>query len=199
MAKKQIIEINYWKYVNNKFMSSFEFDGNVSLAIYKSLEFTEIVEFINKIPFLTKILYVSFTKTYDSVKNDFKELKPNIFMIDCVSSQLFTKEPEKDCIFLPEPKSLYELVDIIKDTLSTINIDFIIIDSISQFNISYNNREEYKKLLDIKSTFKKLSSVKRFGTIFFFDEHSALTKHIPFNAFDYVLKIEVLSESLPWE
>src|SRR5574341_2696538 len=127
----EVVAVNYWKSVNNEFKRIMLDFWNTFLLIHDSLEFNDIVGFLNKIPYPGKIMYISLTKTSDSIKPELKNLKSKIFIIDCVSSMVFEKKGTQDCLFEPAPSNLNEMVELIEKNLKKVEPDLIVLDSLS--------------------------------------------------------------------
>ena len=60
----EVVDVNYWKSVNNEFRRITLDFWNTLLLIHDSLEFREIASFLNKFPYPGKILYISLTTGY---------------------------------------------------------------------------------------------------------------------------------------
>jgi len=197
----EVVAVNYWKSVNNEFKRIMLDFWNTFLLIHDSLEFNEIVGFLNKIPYPGKIMYISLTKTSDSIKPDLKNLKSKIFIIDCVSSLVFEKKEIRDCQFEPTPSNLNEMIELIEKHLKAIEPDLIVLDSLSQFidfsSISVlKGRELYSFLDYLKNRYSKTP----YKFILLYD--NILSKelaNLPTTGVDVILKYEIIAGRIDWK
>jgi len=94
-------------------------------------------------------IYVSVTKTYDTISKIFPEIKErnNIKFIDCISRAAGISKQAKNCSFVESPvmleKILMEIIHIFRN--QKLDGDtYVILDSLSAF-IIYNNPETVKE------------------------------------------------------
>lgn len=197
----EVVAVNYWKSVNNEFKRIMLDFWNTFLLIHDSLEFNEIVGFLNKIPYPGKIMYISLTKTSDSIKPNLKNLKSKIFIIDCVSSFIFEKKETQDCRFETTPSNLNEMIELIEKHLKAIGPDLIVLDSLSQFidfsSISVlKGRELYSFLDYLRNRYSKTP----YRFILLYD--NILSKelaNLPTTGVDVILKYEVIAGRIDWK
>ncbi len=197
----EVVAVNYWKSVNFELKRIMLDFWNTLLLIHDSLEFKQIVEFLNKFPYHGKILYISLTKTNDAIKPHFKNLKSKIFVIDCVSSMVFEKKGTVDCQFDAAPSTLNEMTELIEKYTKKIEPDFIVLDSLSQF-IDFSSlstkkgREMYSFLDYLKNTYSKTP----YRFIILYD--NILSKelaNLPLAGVDVILKYEVIAGRVDWK
>ena len=196
----EVIAINYWKEVRrdlSKILFSF---WNSLLLIHNSLEFAYLLKFLNRLPYTGKIVYISLTKTYDSIYPYFDRVDAQFHVVDCVSSQLFEQKNTEDCTFEYPPENFTEITRLIEKNLKKINPDFIILDSLSQFidfsSVSMPDSIELHDFFSYLNT-KRGSTPCRF--ILIYDESiSNKIKQFPSFFIDIILKIEVKKGRIFW-
>lgn len=196
----EVIAINYWKEVRkdlSKILFSF---WNSLLLIHNSLEFAYLLKFLNRLPYTGKIVYISLTKTYDSIYPYFDRVDAQFHVVDCVSSQLFEQKNTEDCTFEYPPENFTEITRLIEKNLKKINPDFIILDSLSQFidfsSVSMSDSMELHDFFIYLNT-KRGSTPCRF--ILIYDESiSNKFKQFPSFFIDIILKIEVKKGRIFW-
>jgi predicted secreted acid phosphatase len=191
----EIVAVNYWKSVNNEIKRILLDFWNTFLLIHDSLDFADIVGFINKIPNPGKIMYISLTKSNDSMKPHLKELKSKIFIIDCVSSMIFEKKGTQDCQFEPTPSSLNEMMELIEKYILVVKPDLIVIDSFSQFiDFSSVSMRKGKELYEFLDQLKNKYARTPYRFILLYD--NVLSKelvNLPFTSVDVILKYEIIT------
>lgn len=197
----EVVAVNYWKSANNEFKKIMLDFWNTLLLIHDSLEFKEIVGFLNKIPYPGKIMYISLTKTNDAIKPHFKNLKSKIFVIDCVSSMVFEKKGTQDCLFEQAPSNLNEMIELIEKDLKNIKPDIIILDSLSQFiDFSSISTLKGRELYDFLDYLKSRYSRTPHKFILLYD--NILSKelaNLPTTGVDVILKYEVIMGRVDWK
>jgi len=94
-------------------------------------------------------MYVSITKTYDTITRSYKEFanKPNIFFIDCISRAAGISQKADNCSFIESPvmleRILMEMMHAFRERKTEGNT-YIVLDSLSALMI-YNNVETVKE------------------------------------------------------
>jgi len=191
----EIVAVNYWKSVNNEIKRILLDFWNTFLLIHDSLDFADIVGFLNKMPNPGKIMYISLTKSNDSMKPHIKDIKSKIFIIDCVSSMIFEKKSSQDCQFEPTPASLNEMMELIEKYILVVKPDLIVIDSFSQFiDFSSVSMHKGKELYEFLDQLKKKYARTPYRFLLLYD--NVLSKdlvNLPFTSVDVILKYEILT------
>jgi len=191
----EIVAVNYWKSVNNEIKRILLDFWNTFLLIHDSLDFADIVGFLNKMPYPGKIMYISLTKSNDSMKPHLKDLKSKIFIIDCVSSMIFEKKGSQDCQFEPTPSSLNEMMELIEKYIQIVKPDLIVIDSFSQFiDFSSVSMHKGKELYEFLDQLKKKYARTPYRFLLLYD--NVLSKelvNLPFTSVDVILKYEIIT------
>lgn len=196
----EVIAINYWKEVKKELSRILISYWNTLLIIHHSMDFVDLVEFINRLPYKGKIAYISLTKTYDSLTPHFDKIDAKFYTVDCVSSVLFEMKDTEDCTFVYPPANLVEMAEMIEKYLDETNPDFIIIDSLSIFS----NYSSLTKSDNIKfQNFFKYLENKRGNTpckfILLYDESvSSTLGQFPSYHIDIILKLEVIKGRIFW-
>lgn len=155
MNDQKIIQGNYWKEIQNEIPDILEDLSGIVLLTHNSLEFTNIIDFLNKIKpnHFSNILYISLIRSYNYMQLAL-EKKPleqkMIFFIDCVSGFAFPPDDNvDDCMYHKPPQTFEELKDIITFGIEKCNPDIIVIDSLTQFiNFSKPTESEISKLYE---------------------------------------------------
>ena len=196
----EVVAVNYWKDVKKDLKKVLLTRWNTLLLIHNSVDFNQITNFLNKLPYGEKITYISLTKTYDSIKPNLKELKAEMFIVDCVSSTIFERENTKDCVFESPPSNLKEFMELINKYESKLKPDFIILDSISQFidfsSLSHSGGEEYNNFLNYFKNKKSLNLSK--FVILYDDNLSKEFKYLPSYYMDLILRLDVIEDKIRW-
>lgn len=154
-----IDEISYWKRINTEIPEILGKCHDVVCLLHDSISFIEISDMINRVPNISKLLYVSLNKTYDSIHLLTGIVKPKMLILDCVSSQLFDKEPTEDCVFVSYPESISELMKYIMSAAKQIRPQMIIIDSISQLKIEgYDGQRKFAAFIQELRDYARINS-----------------------------------------
>jgi hypothetical protein len=190
--EEKIMGLNYWKLLLNKENQSLNNLGNIVLIMHNSIEFDSIIEISNKLANNNILLYISLNKTYDSIKPKLIKFKSKIFIIDCVSDQLFEREPTNNCIFTKAPNLFSELLPFIKESCNSLKPNYILIDSISIFDFSnrIGRQTFYDSILELKTISKEFNT----NIVLLHDEIITRNKIPTYSYFSSVLKIEKQTE-----
>lgn len=177
-------------------------DWDTMLLIHNSSEFKDIAEFVNFLPYVNKLLYISVTKTFGSIKDYLRDpyfKRPiNFYFIDCISSGIFNEGNIKGCYFEETPSNFEELAKMIEKYLVETKPDIVIIDSLSKF-IDFSSLTDNKKLLRFLTYVKSLCSgnYRRFILLYGNRNLKKLIK-LPLSHVDITFKIEKEEESINW-
>lgn len=137
--------IHCWMEAKNQLERLLLREWNILMLIHNSVEFPEIVGFINKLPYARKMAYITLNKTCNSVKPYFQRLyfrrMTKVSIVDCISKRIIKKEEIKGCHLEDPPSNLKELAVLIDNYLTTINPDLVILDSLSKF-IDFSSKDE---------------------------------------------------------
>lgn len=194
--------INYWKEIYKDIANILNDLNGVVLLTHNSIEFIDLIDFLNKIKpeQSTKILYISFVRSYGYMKNALfqKPLnKKDISFIDCVSGYAFPEEENVDeCLYHKPPRNLEEMKQIIQYGTSKTSPDIVIIDSLSQFiNFSKPTEKElfelYQFLGDLKN---ETTDNKQTVFILLYDTKLTIMQNLPKTYIDLILKIEITKD-----
>ena len=196
----EVVAVNYWKDVKTELKRVLSDPWNTLLLIHNSVEFNQITNFLNKLPYSKRITYISLTKTHDSIKPYLNELKAEMSVVDCVSITIFERENTKNCIFESPPSNLKELMELIDKYESKFNPDFIVLDSLSQFidfsSLSHSGDKEFNNFLNY---FKNKNSTNLSKFVILYDDNlSKEFKNLPSYYMDIILKLDVIEDKIRW-
>lgn len=196
----EVIASNFWKFSNFQLKKILQEYWNTLLLIHESVDFPQIVEFLGRIPYPGKIAYISLTRTCDSIKPHIKDKNLKIFIIDCVSSQIFEKKSTQNCIFEPVPSNLIEMLGLINNTIQKVEPDIIVLDSLSQFiDLSSMPISKTRELHDFLDSLKEKYISTHYRFIILYD--NILSKDLaqmPQTSVDVILKLEVIIGRIEW-
>ncbi|VVB86268.1 Uncharacterised protein [uncultured archaeon] len=197
MKDYEVVAVNYWKDVKNDLRKTLSVFWTTLFLIHNSEDFKEIVNFLKNLPY-GKIIYITLTKTNDSLKPYFKEINTKILVVDCVSSMLFEKGDTQGCIFEEPPANLNEMKVLIEKYLKNSNPDFIVLDSLSHFfDISSISASGGQQLSSFFGYLKDLRTPCRF--VIFYDNVTLKDlRFLPFFEADLVLRLEVITGRIYW-
>jgi hypothetical protein len=203
---ESIININYWKEINNEITNTLKDINGVILLSHNSVEFSDIVDFLNKVRpnHFMNVLYISLTRSYNYMKSTLK-LKPldqkKISFIDCVSGFAFPSEENIDeCFYHKPPSNLEEIKTIIKFGIEKSNPDIIVLDSLSQFiNFSKPTKGELNDLYNFLKTIREEAvNLIQSTFVLLYDNKLGIMQNLPKNYTDIILKLEILKEESNW-
>ena len=191
-------EIKYWRAIHNEVDEVLKNLEGIILVLHDSLEFTQCIDFFNKIKsnHFTNVLYISLTRNYDYMQHALQQ-KPldqkRILFLDCVSGFAFPAEENIDtCLYHKPPRDLHTMKNVIRFGIEKTNPDIIIIDSFSQLiNFSKPTEQEldefYSFLQDIR---KQMLNLVNNTFILLFDTKMGVLHHLPTHGVDTILKLE---------
>ena len=201
MTEPKIVQVNYWKRMLKESKDTFEKLHGIVLLIHNSVEFSDIVDFINKIrpEQELKLLYISLINSYDRIKR-ILETHPleskKLFVVDCVSMFLMEVKDTADCIYRKPPKNLEKLREMLMINIADKNPNIVIIDSMSQFiNFSLPTKDELNKFYKFLTSVKEnIWGLKEDSIIFLYDDKFGELRGLPSVSVDLIMKLEVIRE-----
>lgn len=198
--EREVIAANFWKFSNYQLKRILQEYWNTLLLIHESVEFPQIVDFLGRIPYPGKIMYISLTRTCDNIKPHIKDKKLKFFIVDCVSGQIFEKKSTENCFFEQIPSNLVEMLGLIDNMIQKIAPDIIVLDSLSQFiDFSSISISKGRELYDFLDSLKNKYSMTHYRFIILYD--NVLSKELfqmPQASVDVILKLEVLTGRVNW-
>ena len=206
MNDQKIIQGNCWKEIQNEIPDILEELSGIVLLTHNSLEFTDIIDFLNKIKpnHFSNLLYISLIRSHNYMQLVL-EKKPleqkMIFFIDCVSGFAFPPEDNvDDCMYHKPPQALEELKDIITFGIEKCNPDIIVIDSLTQFiNFSKPTESEISKLYEFLHSIRgNVLNIIQDTFILLYDSKMSIMQNLPRAHTDLILKIEMVKEEPRW-
>ena len=204
--KQKIIQVHYWKKMMKETNEVIGKLHGIVLLIHNSVEFSDIVDFLNKIRSDEQlhVLYISLVNSYSRIKETLKEhpLKSKqLFVVDCVSGFLIELRDSPECAYRKPPGNLEQLKELLMKFIGSQNPNIVVIDSMSQFiNFSTPTEEEledfYKFLRSIKENIWGLSND---SIILLYDDKVGYLQSLPTISIDLILKLEVIREKPRWK
>ena len=204
--KQKIIQVHYWKKMMKETNEVIGKLYGIVLLIHNSVEFSDIVDFLNKIRSDEQlhVLYISLVNSYSRIKETLKEhpLKSKqLFVVDCVSGFLIELRDSPECAYRKPPGNLEQLKELLMKFIGSQNPNIVVIDSMSQFiNFSTPTEEEledfYKFLRSIKENIWGLSND---SIILLYDDKVGYLQSLPTISIDLILKLEVIREKPRWK
>jgi hypothetical protein len=203
MNDQEVIQGNYWKEIQNEMPAILEDLRGIVLLTHNSLEFTNIIDFLNKVKpgHFSNVLYISLIRSYNYMQLAL-ERKPleqkKIFFIDCVSGYAFPPDDGvDDCFYHKPPQNLNELKNIVKFGVEKCNPDVIVIDSLTQFiNFSRPTEDEISSLYEFLHSMRgNVLNIVQDTFILLYDTKMSIMQGLPRAHTDLILKIEMSKES----
>lgn len=194
----QVVAANYWLEVRNDLVSILQELKHALLLIHNSAEFEDLIPIYNQLPFTHKIVYISLTKTAGSILPFTSKLKPDIFVVDCVSGGLFVSRPPKNCSFEPAPDSLEGLRGLIHKFCDRLVPEFVVVDGFSQYiNFSQDFAPDFLKLF--LAQLKSIHEYSKCRIILLYDDFRT-EKLLNLPIFDVdVLRAEFFRDKVEWK
>lgn len=201
-VKETSYNINYWKEIEDELPDILKNLNGVIMLTHNSIEFTNIMDFLNKInpgEFLN-VLYISLTRSYNYMKTALEQ-KPldqkRMIFIDCVSGYAFPVEDNVDeAYYHKPPQNLEKLKKITHFGIEKSNPDIVVLDSLSQFiNFSKPTVDELNDLYNFLQSIKKDSlNIVQNTFVLLYDSKLGFMHNLPKSAVDLILKLEVNKE-----
>ncbi|CAD7770885.1 hypothetical protein AIOGIFDO_00921 [Candidatus Methanoperedenaceae archaeon GB37] len=195
----EVVAVNYWKDVKRELKTLLPHHWKTMLLIHNSIEFTDIKNFLSKIPCNSGGVYISLTKTSDSIKPYINDT--NLFVVDCVSATVFEKEDTEGCSFEPPPSNLKALAELIDKYSKRLKPDLIILDSLSQFiDFSQTSMTEGREFYDFLESLRQHRPRLPCRFILLYDHVlSKKLRTLPSFRVDMILRLEVIKEQIAWK
>jgi hypothetical protein len=204
-SKQKIIQVNYWK---KMLKETYEVVGKlhgVVLLIHNSVEFSDIIDFLNKIRDNEQllVLYLSLINSNSRIKEVLKEhpLKSKqLFVVDCVSGFVIELNDTSDCVYRKPPINLEELKELLLKNIACQNPDIVVVDSMSQFiNFSMPTEDELSKFyLFLQFLKENILGLSDDSIILLYDDKIGQLQSLPTVSVDLILKLEVIRDAPRW-
>jgi len=205
MTESKIVQVNYWKRMLKDKKDTFEKLHGIVILIHNSVEFSDIVNFINEIrpEQELSLLYISLINSFERIKSIIEKHSlesKKLFVVDCVSMFSMDVKDTVDCIFTKPPKNLEQLKEMLLINISNKNPNIVIIDSISQFiNFSVPTEDELKEFYKFLNSVKEnISGLKEDSIIFLYDDKYGELRDLPSISVDLIMKLEVIRDKTKW-
>ena len=195
---EQKVTVNYWKEIKKDLQRVLNEVSDMVLIIHNAAEIKQIAGFIGSLP-SSRMIYISLTKTFDSVKEQVADLGQTVLVVDCVSSGLMEKQSNDEAVYADAPEDLQATINLIESAVKQFDAGFIVIDSLSQLidfsdlsNTSKDTHTFYEKL-------KELSSAHGLRFALLYDENQLMSvKNLPSFHMQTILRMEVRREEQGW-
>ena len=205
MTEPRIVQVNYWKRMLKEKKDTFEKLHGIVLLIHNSVEFSDIVDFLNNIrpEQELRLLYISLINSFDRIKHIIEKHpleSKKLFVVDCVSMFLMDVKDTADCIFRKPPKNLEQLKEMLMINISNKNPNIVMIDSMSQFiNFSLPTEDELREFYKFLNSVKEnIWGLKEDSIIFLYDDKFGELRGLPSVSVDLIMKLEVIREKTKW-
>jgi hypothetical protein len=203
--EREVVQINYWKEVHKEINQTIRELSGLVLLIHNSLEFTDIVDFLNTIRKDEKltVLYISLINSYKKIKNVLENkplLNKRLNVVDCVSGFLIELQDDVACVYRKPPHNLEEMKELVSKNVSLTNPNMVIVDSLTQFiNFSMPDDNDlhhfYRFLQSLKD---EIMRVIIDTVILLYDDKMGSLRRLPTMFTNHILRIEVIKEKPEW-
>jgi len=206
MEELQVAQVNYWKEIRKELDNTFKSLHGVILLTHNSVEFTDLIEFLNNIRRNeeTTVLYISLINSYNHIKQILQTHplpSKKLFVVDCVSSFLIELQDSIYCVYRKPPHNLEETKNLIMKNIRWSNPNIIVVDSISQFiNFTLPTDEELHNLYEFLLSIKEDTlGVTCDAIILVYDDRLGSMKKLPIMFTNAIIKLEVIKEKPEWK
>jgi RNase adaptor protein for sRNA GlmZ degradation len=177
----------------------------VVLLIHNSVEFSDIVDFLNKIRNSEQlhVMYLSLINSYSRINEVLKEHpleSKRLFVVDCVSGFVIELKDTHDCVYRKPPINLEELKELLMKNIASQSPDIVVVDSMSQFiNFSMPTEDELSKFyLFLQSLKENIMGLSDDSIILLYDDKVGQLQSLPTISVDLILKLEVIRDVPRW-
>ena len=103
MSEAKIVQVNIWKELRKEINKTIGRLSGLVLLTHNSVEFSDIVDFLNKIrrDEQINVLYISLINSYKHIKETLEKkplINKKLFVVDCVSGFLIEIQDDFSCI-----------------------------------------------------------------------------------------------------
>lgn len=205
LGKENIVQVNYWKKMlkeTNEVISKLH---GIVLLIHNSVEFQDIVSFLNRIRSDEEILvlYISFINSYSRIKKILTEHpleSKKLFAVDCVSGFVIELHDTPECVYRRPPTNLEQLKELLMKNIGSQNPNIVVVDSMSQFiNFSMPTEDELNNFYQFLHSIKEnIWGLKDDSIILLYDDKIGRLQSLPTMSVDLILKYEVIRGTPRW-
>jgi hypothetical protein len=206
MEEYKVVQVNYWKEIRKEINKTFENLHGLVLLTHNSIEFSDIVGFLNNISRNqeTTVLYISLINSYNHIKQTLRTYplpSKKLLVVDCVSGFILEIQDTVYCVYTKPPQNLEEMKNLIMKNIQWSNPNIIVVDSISQFiNFTTPTDEELHDLYAFLQSMKEDTlSIARDTIILVYDDKMGSMKKLPTMFTDVIMKLEVIKEKPEWK
>jgi len=191
--EQKVVQVNYWKKMLKETKEVIGKLHGIVLLIHNSVEFTDIVNFLNKIKEDQQLLllYISFVNSHANIKRILEKhplVSKKLFVVDCVSGFVLELQDTPECAYRKPPSNLQQLKELLMEYVGKTNPNIVVVDSLSQFiNFSTPTEEElndfYRFLQSIKES---VWGLKDDLIILLYDDRIGQLQHLPTISIDTI-------------
>jgi len=204
-TNQKIIQVNYWKKMLKETNEVIGKLHGVVLLIHNSVEFSDIINFLNKIRSNEQLLvmYISLINSYTRIKEVLKEHpleSKQLFVVDCISGFVIELRDTFDCVYRKPPINLEELKVLLMKNIAGHNPDIVVVDSISKFiNFSMPTEDDLNKFyLFLQSLKENIWRLSDDSIILLYDDKVGELQNLPTLSVDLILKLEIIRDVPHW-
>jgi len=206
VSETEIVHVNFWKEMHKEIRKTIKNIHGLVLLIHNSVDFSDIVDFLNKIGRVAKstILFVSLVNSYSNIK-EVLDVKPldskKLFVVDCVSNFITENVDTVDCVYTKPPDNLNDMKELIVENIQKFRPNIVVLDSLSQFiNFSMHSNDELHNFYRfLKSIRRDAIGITNDTFVLIYDDKMGSMKKLPTLFTDTILKLEVIREKVRWQ
>ncbi len=205
MTEPKIVQVNYWKRMLKESKETIENLKGIVFLIHNSVEFSDIIDFINKIKpeENLKVLYISLINSFNRISQILEKnplIFKKLFVVDCVSAFLMEVRDTPECIYRNPPRTLEQLKQMLMVNIGQKYPNIVIIDSMSQFiNFSVPTDEDLNEFYKFLTSLKEnIWGLKEDSIILLYDDKFGELRGLPTVSVDLIMKLEVIRDKNKW-
>ena len=193
-------QIQYWRSIQKEINETLGNLTGLTLVLHNSAQFSDVVSFLNKVQknSRSKVLYFSFTTSYDHIKTTLEQCTLNgkeIHVVDMVSGFLLEIQDNIDCVFRKPPQTIEEMKMVMFKNINRVKPDIVFVDSLLQFfNLSNPSEQDVQKMYQFFGSLKEAFMASEIKTIILmYDEKHGRMEKLPLIFTDLILKMDMKS------
>ncbi len=196
--EEEVTSVIYWQDVTREVEDRISEGGDILLVIHNATDFSDLAEFINKVPFRT-IIYISLTKTFETIQPALKRLSKNVHVVDCISTSLLSEAPKGKCTYRDLPQTLRDMSKIIEEFSMAHNHSYIFLDSLSHF-LDFSMPEGKESSFMFFSNVKEAMKTNFCKAVMLYSvEGNQSLRSIPYSHVNSVMGVDISRTSVDWE
>jgi hypothetical protein len=199
-AEHETLSTYYWKEINNEIGPVLHDVKDILLVIHNSIDFDDMVDFLNRLPGADTMIYVSLTKSFPSIQRSAELVRSQMQVIDCVSGELFDQGAPEGCVYDTAPSSLNETITFLNKILQSAQPSYIIVDALSQLVDFSGAAAEGESVMLFSNHVRDLCAKSGTRIIFMYDDYRKHNlKKLPTSYLKPVIRIEVFKDIVSWQ